>query len=439
MAENYAGRLLYETKSAGERPSFDAGEGDVVKDETFGPSAKVLEPDDKVMELLDVLRRHLSMDVAVLGMWDKDLLVVQVISGDGSSFGLAPGVTIRRSKELYEDLRALGLPSVSADTKRDAHAATAPMVRNLDVGSYASAELVDSHGQLYGLLCCLAHQPHPGIRERDCHFVRMVAEFLQDSLIDLRRMWETRSRASRAICGLIDGGGPRIVYQPIVRLGSGALVGVEALSRFPPRCGDEVHDTPGWFRSAWLVGLGIDLEMAAIHHAIEELPGLPPGIRLALNASPSTVTGGLVELLCDLRDPYRVVMEVTEHENCAGNPDLVRAIDCLRDLGVRIAVDDTGAGYSGLEQLLRLRPDVIKLDYLITRGIDRDLARRTIATGLVRFTEEIGGAVVAEGIETIAERDAVVRAGVPYGQGYLYGKPAPIAVITERRRLAPAM
>ncbi|WP_336501271.1 EAL domain-containing protein [Candidatus Frankia alpina] len=90
-------------------------------------------------------------------------------------------------------------------------------------------------------------------------------------------------------------------------------------------------------------------------------------------------------------------------------------------------MDDIGTGYAGLEQLLHLRPDIIKLDRIITRGIDADAARRAIATGLVQVAGEIGGSVVAEGIETAAELATAMAAGILYGQGYLLGRPGPPA------------
>ncbi|WP_232794333.1 EAL domain-containing protein [Pseudofrankia saprophytica] len=238
-------------------------------------------------------------------------------------------------------------------------------------------------------------------------------------------MWEARSQVWSAISDLIDAGGPRIVYQPIVRLDTGAITAVEALARFPNRCGGRVHNTEDWFLDADQVGLCVELEMIAIERALDALPHLTRGTRLAVNASPSTIATAIVEFVHDLPVRNRLIIEITEHENCIAKPAAMRAIHHLRDLGIQIAIDDTGTGYSGLEQLVKLRPDIIKLDHILTRGINRDPARRALATGLVQLAREIDGTVVAEGIETSAECDAVIDAGVFYGQGYLLGKPAP--------------
>ncbi|MDT3445712.1 MULTISPECIES: EAL domain-containing protein [unclassified Pseudofrankia] len=394
-------------------------------DATFGPAGEVLEPDQKVTELLDVLRHHLAMDVAVLSMWDGDLLVTQVVSGDGDSFGLAPGVTIRRGKDLGRKMEAGEVPTVVGDTHEDARMADSPLLRRLRARAYVTTCLTDTTGAPYGLLMALAHHPRPALQDRESRFLSEVADFIRDSLIDLRRIWEERSRVWHAICDLVDNEGPGIVYQPIRRMTTNAVVGIEALSRFPARCCDRIRDPQGWFADAALVGLGAELELASIQRAITVLPHLPAGVKLAVNASPKTVTAGLVAIACDLPERDRLVVEVTEHENYTGCAEVMRAVDCLRDHGIHIAVDDAGAGYSDLEQLLRLRPDVVKLDCVITRGIDQDPARRAVAAGIVRLAEEIDGKVIAEGIETTAERDSAIGVGVHYGQGYLLGKPTP--------------
>lgn len=396
----------------------------MVPEGIFGPSVEVIEPDKKVTDLLDVLRRHLGMDVTLLGMWQDDLLVVQVISGDGASFGLAPGVTVHRKVKNQRILLTPGVPLVSPDTRRDSRTRDQPIVKHLDVGAYVSANAVDSAGDPYGLLSCLSHQPRPGLRQRDQRFVHTMAEFLSDSLLDVRHMWEARCQVWRAVCDLVDRGGPRVVFQPIVHMTSGAVAGVEALSRFPDLGDTRVRRPSDWFTDADAVGLGTSLEMAAIHQAIDVLPDLPPGMKLAVNASPATVCTDLPAAVRRLPDPTRLVVEITEHENWIDNPDIFRAIDQLRRSDVRIAIDDAGTGYSGLVQLLQIRPDIVKLDRLLTHGLDHSPARQVIANGLVRLADVIGGTVIAEGIETSAECEAAMAIGIPYGQGFLLGGPA---------------
>ncbi|CUU60816.1 EAL domain, c-di-GMP-specific phosphodiesterase class I (or its enzymatically inactive variant) [Parafrankia irregularis] len=402
---------------------------------TFGPPTEaVLAPDQKVLDLLDVLRRHLDMDAVSLSIWEGDLAVTQVVSGDGASFGLAPGVTVTRGRQLSREIQDARIPLVIGDARSEPQTAKSNIIKDLDIGAYAVTDLSDAQGEPYGLRACVAHRPRPGLAPREGRFLGLIASFLQEFLIDLRRLWETRSGVWRCISRLIDTGGPRIVYQPIVRMATGQVTGVEALSRFPADCFGRTRDTEGWYADARAVDLYSELETIAIRRALAALPDLPPGVKLAVNASPSTVAHGLLPLTLDLPDPSRLIVEVTEHERWADTPDAIEAVRLLRGTGVHIAVDDAGTGYSGLEQLIALRPDIIKLDHTITRGIDRDPVRAALAAGLVVLAGKIHAKVIAEGIETVEEHDAVLAAGIELGQGYLLGRPGPLATACATSR-----
>src|SRR5262245_5055734 len=227
---------------------------------TFGPRARVIEPDRKVTDLLDVLRLHMDMDVAVLGMWDGDLLVVQVVAGDGRRFGLAPGTTLRHCRELCVDVESGRLPVLSCDVPRDPRIAKSTVLTRLRASAYTVTTLTDPSGERYGLLFCMARRPRPALQGRHHQFLCLTAAFLGDSLLDLRHMWEARSQVWSTISDLIDAGSPRIVYQPIVRLDTGAVTAVEALARFPARRGGRTRSTEDWFLAAHLVGLSTELE-----------------------------------------------------------------------------------------------------------------------------------------------------------------------------------
>jgi EAL domain-containing protein (putative c-di-GMP-specific phosphodiesterase class I) len=119
-----------------------------------------------------------------------------------------------------------------------------------------------------------------------------------------------------------------------------------------------------------------------------------------------------------------VVLELTEHAPVHDYPRLLGAVRALRDTNVRVAIDDVGAGYASFRHLLNLRPDVLKIDISLCRFIERDRARQVLAEGLVSFGRELGATVVAEGIETGDELEAVRKLGVDSAQGYFLGRPA---------------
>ena len=211
------------------------------------------------------------------------------------------------------------------------------------------------------------------------------------------------------------------LYQPIVRLADGRVVGYEALARFGGSASPDV-----WFTEAHRVGLGIDLELAAARRASEALASIERSAYLAINVGPELALSRALLALVEELPADRLVIELTEHVHIDDYPSLLQAIAVLRSRGARLAIDDTGTGYAGLAQLLELGPDVIKLDRILTTGIDRDPARRALAAALVGFAAESGATVIAEGIETAGELETVKQLGITHGQGYHVGRPAPI-------------
>jgi EAL domain-containing protein (putative c-di-GMP-specific phosphodiesterase class I)/AmiR/NasT family two-component response regulator len=224
----------------------------------------------------------------------------------------------------------------------------------------------------------------------------------------------------KVIRDLLDHGGLRIALQPIVDLRDGTVRGSEALARFPVGV---LGDTTAWLGAAAEVGLGIELEIAAARAALRHAAHHTTVMPLAVNVSPGAVLAGLHQLGDDV--PWdRVVLELTEHLPVEDYAVLNRALAPWREAGARLAVDDTGAGFASLRHILDLHPDFIKLDIGIVRGLDRDHSRAAMAEMLVRFAARVGIRVVAEGIETEAERAALVELGAEWGQGYLLGRPA---------------
>lgn len=210
-------------------------------------------------------------------------------------------------------------------------------------------------------------------------------------------------------------------FQPIVDLKSGNAVGTEALSRFADgsaRAPDE------WFAEAAEVGLGVELEVAALDAAIEQLPRLPSNLYLSLNASVETImSDGFASSIDDV-PAERIVLELTEHTRVNDYAGFGKGLESLRSQGVRLAVDDTGAGFSSLQHVLNLRPDVIKLDVGLTRGIDTDPARRALGRALLTFgLDAYDASIVAEGIETEGELEVLRSLGCPCGQGFYLGRP----------------
>jgi EAL domain-containing protein (putative c-di-GMP-specific phosphodiesterase class I)/CheY-like chemotaxis protein len=224
---------------------------------------------------------------------------------------------------------------------------------------------------------------------------------------------------------VIERGGLDIVFQPIVALDSREVVGYEALSRFDavPRRGPEA-----WFAEAHDVGLGPELELLAIRLACERSHAIPDGMFMAVNVSPvTTERPELLELL-DRCDVDHVVLEVTEHARVEDYPRFRVAIERVRERGAQLAVDDAGAGFASLRHILELNAELIKLDGSLTRSLEADPRRRSLASALIEFGRESGASVLAEHIESELQLIELRRLGVDYGQGYHLGRPAPLPV-----------
>jgi EAL domain-containing protein (putative c-di-GMP-specific phosphodiesterase class I) len=233
---------------------------------------------------------------------------------------------------------------------------------------------------------------------------------------------EARRALRAGIQETIDRGQFRCVFQPIVDLSSGEVVGVEALSRFS---GEPLQAPDQWFADARRVNLGLELELAIAGAALDEAGALPEGAFLSVNLSPDSLASAY-RLVADA-GPRRLVIEVTEHAVIDDYEALRPHVAKLRAAGGRLAVDDAGAGFASLRHTLQLAPEFLKLDISLTRGIDHDRGRRALAVGLIGFARELGSEIIAEGIETREELDALRAVGVRRGQGLYLAAPGPFA------------
>jgi EAL domain-containing protein (putative c-di-GMP-specific phosphodiesterase class I) len=168
------------------------------------------------------------------------------------------------------------------------------------------------------------------------------------------------------------------------------------------------------------------LELAAIRKALADLPLLPEDVYLAINASPETLLSEELAVLLEDKPAERIVLELTEHAHVADYSRLLQALRPLRQRGIRLAVDDAGAGYASLQHVLHLQPDLIKLEMSLTRNIDVDLPRRALASALIRFARDTGSRIIAEGVETASELSTLRSLGVEKAQGYFLGRPSPL-------------
>lgn len=213
------------------------------------------------------------------------------------------------------------------------------------------------------------------------------------------------------------------VFHPIVELGGRRVLGYEALTRFacePARTPDK------WFDEALAVGLGIELELAAVESALAQLGAVPDDAFLALNVSPATALSPELAVLLATVPVDRIVLELIESSPIDSYAEIADALAGLRRRGLRVAVDDLGSGFARLRHLFHLKPDVIKLDMALVSGVQHEPVRQAVVSTIASFADRTGAIVVAEGIEEDDELLALELLGVHAGQGWLFGKPGPL-------------
>ncbi len=268
---------------------------------------------------------------------------------------------------------------------------------------------------------------NPGLRE-----VRQVREAIHRARGDaeLNARIEARERAKR-FTDLLLSEDVTILYEPIMNLTTREIRGYEGLARGP--WDTELHTPGALFQMAEETGLLFELDCLCRRLALRGARGLQPGKLLFLNCLPTAIHDPsfrgdvLRRTLEDLRlRPSDVVFEISERESIH-NFDIFReARDYYAELGFKIALDDTGVAYGSLQAVMELSPDFIKVDQSLVRGIDTDPPRQELLRALNAVAGKLKAEIIAEGIETSEELATIQALGIPYGQGYLFGRAAPL-------------
>lgn len=385
-------------------------------------------PPAQIEMILKAVRLHLGMDVAFISEVFDGKRLFRHVDADGA----AP-IRVGGSDPLYNGYCGYvldgRLPKLIPDTAKVALAMEIPATSQLPVGAHLSVPIRLSSGLVYGTFCCFSFAPDQSLNERDLRVMEAFAAIAAQLLESDQIVRQQRQKKLMSIETAIDQDQISIAYQPIYRVKDISAVGFECLARFSALPSRPPND---WFSDAAEVGLGAKLEVAAIQKALNALCHLPADIYLAVNVSPATITSPEMATLFVDVPVERIILEITEHDLISDYSFLLDAIAPLQQRGLRVAVDDAGAGYASLRHILRLRPDVIKVDATITRGVDSDPGRYALIAGLVTFANVLGSHIVAEGVETDAELETLRKVGVQFAQGFLLGKPrSMLAVLAD--------
>ena len=389
-------------------------------------------PKDIIEEALSAIRQHLNMPIGYLSEFIGDQIIFRSVSAPGFEHLIKRGDQWPQSQVYCPRVLDGTLPNLIPDTRDVPFCGTLDVTHSVPIRSHVSLPIYREDGTAYGMFCCLSTEPNPTLNNRDLAVMQTFANLVvrQVRLIESREaeLQHSRERVQR----ILDSGAFTTVYQPLYALKSGTVNGFEALTRFRS---DPYRSPDKWFQEAGTAGLELDLEEATLRLALEALNELPEPLYLSLNASPDMVCDHRFDRLMQDQPLHRIVLEITEHHEAPNHEQFFRRLAAFRLHGLRIAIDDVGAGYSGLQRIAAVAPDLLKLDRSITSGIDGSTTHRAVVAALRHFAGETGALLLAEGVETEAEARTLGALDVGFAQGWFFGRPVPIGEVDIDKRV----
>ena len=379
--------------------------------------------DVKLNNLLALVRKHLNMDVAFISEFINNERVFKVVDNPSKNkvvhVGNSDPINETYCKKITDDK----LSPIITNTKTHPITKAMPVTDKLSIGAYIGVPINLLDGKLYGTLCCYKSHHDESLNERDLSFLNIISEIATDLIEQNLHKNLTNNTIKSAIESVIAKNNMNIYFQPIFNLLENKIVGFESLSRFFTT----PYKTPDiWFKEASKVGLNESLEMLAIKNAIANMSQFNDTTYIAINCSPSHILSGALKNTLQQADCARLVLEITEHSPIHDYAAMRAALAPLRSKGLRLAIDDVGAGFSSFQHILELEADIIKLDISLTQNINTDNRKFLLAKALCGFAKAIDCKIVAEGIETQEELSTLKKLNVDNVQGYFIGRPAPI-------------
>lgn len=377
--------------------------------------------DPILKKLLRLLREHLEMEVAFISEFIDGCRVFRYVDAIDEFCPIAVGGGDPLDESYCQRVVSGTLPELIHNALENIEALSIAATRALPVGAHISVPIVLSDQTVFGTLCCFQRKPNYELNERDVENVRFLAHcsslVIEQDISTIREM----AGKQRKMDEVIRKQAFHPVFQPIYALESGAIVGLEALTRFTAK---PLRTPDVWFGEARDVGWQEALELATVKAILEEVKCYPGEFYVSINLSPNTILHHTQEILHLCTTPTVIVIEITEHDVIDDYLTLNDALAPLRAAGLKIAIDDVGAGYACLKHIMLLKPDIVKIDQAIVKSIDARKESQAMTRALLAFAQEICCDVVAEGIETDAELAMLKSLNVARGQGFLLAVPS---------------
>jgi EAL domain-containing protein (putative c-di-GMP-specific phosphodiesterase class I) len=374
---------------------------------------------ETIQRLLHRTRTHLGLDVAFVSELTGDARLFRYVDAEGLDAPIRVGDWDAREESYCHYVASGALPELIRDATQHPVAAEMAATAQIPIGTHVGVPIVLADDTVYGTFCAFATGVKEAVDESDLSGVRLMADlvatYIDEARVDAREAEQRRQRL-RAVVASDD---LAIVGQPIMSLATGEVVGVEALARFPT-LGRGPADV---FDEAWQLGIGAELELAAVDAAIDRLGALADDVYLAVNAAPGVLGDPAFAQRAAALAPKRLVVEITEHAVVVDDEAFLVASKELSGHGVGMAIDDVGTGFSSLTRLLQVVPDILKIDKSLVADVEASPARQTLIAGLERFAQRLGVTTVVEGVETASQAAVLRWLGIAYGQGFFLAPP----------------
>lgn len=372
----------------------------------------------KKRRILRVLREIYDMDVAFISRLSQGMRSFDEVdqAHDFSVKGIEKGAAEPIESSYCLRVLRKEIPNLIPDARLEPGVQDLIATFSIPVGAHISVPIKLADGMVFGMLCAFSRRSDYSLSHRDLAMFELCADLLAR---DISAAPDAGAGMEAPLTSAISEGRFYSVLQPICDLGTLRPRGYELFTRFNP----EMGPTERIFQSAKFLDLILPLEEQVLGNAARILDQVEAGCYLSVNLSASTLLDADILEIFARTDTSRIVLEITEHEAVENYEPLLRKIARAKAVGLRIAIDDVGAGFSSLRHLLMIRPDIVKLERSLISGIDSNAEKASLVKALLAHADELGAEIVAEGIETEPERAALMALGFRYGQGYLLGRP----------------
>lgn len=376
--------------------------------------------DELLQDALHVVRIHLALEVSFISEFEDGRRIFRYVDAEAGFCPVRVGNSGPMEESFCQRVVDGRLPELMTDARENPEASTLNVTTEMPIGAHVSVP-IRIGDEVFGTFCLFSREPRPALDHRDLEVVRLYADFVGRLLTRTVHARRLALQHHEQIRRVLDEQLFYMVYQPIFHVGMRRIVGYEVLTRFTA---EPLQPPDRWFNAAAGVGLQPELELAVIRRALADFRHFPEETYLSFNLSPQSILHDKVLNVFAAYPLERIVLEVTEHDSIDDYQIIARNLESLRKRGLRLAVDDAGAGYASFRHILKLKPDIIKLDRTLVAAIDTDDGIRALAAALIRFAEETGSKIVAEGVETVQELEVLRQLNVNKAQGYLLGHPS---------------